>query len=563
MEKRLKEFLCALILIFAISGISFGSSTKAINFMDLEITRSGVLIPSGHVSSADLSMYIPQNYYDIKSNVNWSIVDDRYGNKMVHLHFENLAGEIPYKVVVRVKNSAKYIDKPNRLSSGRFEETPLIKSNDDMIKFSYGRNSVDGFLKLFKYASSFKYDKSLSKVQMPSDWSFENKRGTCDELSNCLIALAELSGVKARAVDGYAYRSPGEKTLGNHAWVQVLTDKGWMNADPTWNELGYLDASHIVLAYLPDTNMTEEIKYKGSGSISWKKNEDKFRIINYTYFNPVEISASYDGGYEGYIKANLIGPCYMADLNALSCVDDGNPVVDIKDNNRLVWFCDNKTVYWAYESNGKPNGVCPINIYDQSGVKKTVDINLKPTYGEVSIVAPDTVSSGNNFTLRVLTRKNFVLFSPNLTLPNARGLNIKLWDPGVYKFYAFDGNLFEKDVSVVKKKLFNITISSPDDVYGKFNVSVSVDNLGDERNVALEVTYGHQIYKKRFDLKNHSVFTFQFNSEKNENVVKAIVSDGDVELSTKQVNVKGSLLQDVVNILNYIWNYLLNFVDSF
>ena len=549
------------IFLLFINSVAFCMSTKSINYMELEVTRSGKIIPNGKISSADILIYVPQNCYDINSNVNWSLTKDRYGNNMVHLHWNNLNSESSYYVTARVKNIANYIQTPEKFVKGNYIETPLLKSNSNMMKFAYGRNSIDGVVKLFKFVSSFKYDKSLSDVQMPADWTFENKRGTCDELSNCLISLFLISGIKSRAVVGYAYRSPKDKTLGNHAWVQILTDKGWMNADPTWNELGYLDASHVVLAYLPDTNMTESLQYLGTGSIKWIKNDDKFNIINYTYSEPIKISSSYEGGNEGYIKANLIGPCFMADLNILSCVDANKPVLNIRDKRRSVWFCGNKSVYWAYDSKNF-NGICPTKIYDQSGVTNTVNIRSGKTTGNVIITSPDTVNVGDEFSLEVFTNKNFVLFSPNISLPSAKKLKIRLWDPGIYKFYAFDGRLYEKDVNIVKKKIFNIHIISLDKVKGNFNVSVIVNSLDGKKNATLEIIYGSQNYKSSFEVDKQKIITVKFKPEIDKEIIKAIVSsNSDVEIATKHITVEKTLIQKILDIINNIFDKFSNWLS--
>ncbi len=552
MRKELKLLLSVLL----ISGISYSSSTKAINYMELDVIRSGELVPTGHISSLDVYLYVPQKYVYLDANAQWSIVKDKYGNKMVRLHWDDVDDKISYQVVARVRNVAHSIDEPTKFSVGNLVETPLIKVNDDMVKFSYGKNSLDGFLKLFRFVSSFSYDTELSDIQMPADWVFENKRGTCDEFSNCLAALSELAGIKTRVVVGYAYRSPKDKRLGNHAWVQVHTDKGWLDADPTWRELGYIDGSHIVLAYLPDTNMTEKIKYVGSGDVEWRKNEDVFKIINVSYSEPIKFDLEYGGGNNGYLKASLIGPCYMADLKALSCVDGDKMVLDIKDDSRLVWFCGNTTVFWAYTSSGF-SGVCPVKIYDQSGVSSIVNVESGKTEGNVRIDGPDTVSIGEEFTLSVATDRDFVLFSPNFTLPISKKLRIKIHDPGIYKFYAFDGRLYEKDVSVVREKSFDVDVTAPQTVKGRFNVTVYIKPLKDTYAI-MEISYGNQKYTEKLHLIGDYVVSKEFDAESS-GPIRVVVSDGDVVIKTVYVEAEKSIIEKLLEFVDKLLTY---FSDS-
>ncbi len=545
MYKELKYFL---IMELLFSGIAFANLTvKSINYMNVAITRSGRITTQGDVRDVCVYLYAPKNFYDIKSPNNYSFVEDKFGNKMIKLKTtEN------YSVTFFVRQFAKY-GRPTKLVRGNDEFTNLTEYNREMERYSFGKSSLEGFVKMLKYVSSFKYDKNLSNVQMPADWVFEHKRGTCDEFSNCLVSLAKLAGIKARAVVGYAYRSPNDKILGNHAWIQIFTDDGWVDADPTWKEFGYLDASHIPVAFLPDTNMSEHMRYTGSGYVHWIKNPDTFKIIEMNYSKPIKMEGGYYGGDNGVLFVKLIGPCYMADLNPLSCVSDGRTVLDIYDKKRLVWFCRNKTVYWAYNSYDF-NGVCPTNIYDQSGVMTTVDVKSKKTSGNVRIISPDNVVPGEEFEIRAVGNKR-IIFSPNISIPNASVMRLKLFDPGLYKFYAFGGNLCEKDVAVVSKRDFNLSVSCPKEVSGKFNVTVGV--VG--KDVRIKVKYGDQIYYDKYSRSSTKNFTFVSNPKFSE--VEVIASDGSVEIKTVSIKIKKDFKYYVGRIIDF-FSGLLKYFSS-
>ena len=530
MGKGLKYFFLIMLVPVVVAG---NLTTKSIAHMDVEIVRSGTVV-AHNARDIRLYMYVPYGCYKIESSTNYTFSNDSYGNKMIVLRATG-----PYNVTFFVRSNAKY-GRPTKIVKGRSERTPLTNYDLDMEKYAAWSGSLQGFVEMLKYVSSFKYDKSLSSKQMPAVWTFHNRRGTCDEFSNCLASLSELAGIKTRVVVGYAYRSSADKTLGNHAWVQILTDDGWVDADPTWREFGYIDGSHIPLAYLPDTNISEKVKFIGN-DVDWIKNPDEFKILDVSYKEPVRITTGYVGGDTGYIYANLTGPCYMADLNVLSCVSGNSSVLNIRDRPRLVWFCGNETVFWAYSSD-EFNGLCPTVVYDGSGITSTVTVRSKPTHGSAFISAPDNVFPGEQFRLSAYGN-NPIVFSPNLSLPNSTKFLVTFYRPGIYKFYAFDGRLYEKDVNVVASKDFDINVSCPKEVHGIFNVTVSVRG---KKNVTVEVSYGDET--KFAEVNGSSVFTFD--ATPNADTVKVIARDGDILIRTVNVEYRRTLFERILEIIS-------------
>ena len=71
--------------------------------------------------------------------------------------------------------------------------------------------------------------------------------------------MSRAVGVPARSVGGVIYGPDG--TWGYHAWAEVYLD-GWVPVDPTWNEIGWLDALHIELGKFEDTgDQKTEVRY--------------------------------------------------------------------------------------------------------------------------------------------------------------------------------------------------------------------------------------------------------------------------------------------------------------
>jgi hypothetical protein len=61
--------------------------------------------------------------------------------------------------------------------------------------------------------------------------------------------MIETIGFKARYVSGYVYTTAWQA----HAWVEVyVPGYGWLPVDPTFNQIGILDNTHIAIAYGQD-----------------------------------------------------------------------------------------------------------------------------------------------------------------------------------------------------------------------------------------------------------------------------------------------------------------------
>jgi transglutaminase-like putative cysteine protease len=110
-----------------------------------------------------------------------------------------------------------------------------------------------------------KYDLKYGNEAKNSTWTFENRKGTCDEFSVLFIAMCRSIGIPARYVSGIAYSNmPEINGFGSHAWAEAyFPGTGWVSFDPTYNQHGYTDSSHIKFMDSPDA---EEIP----ASYSWK-----------------------------------------------------------------------------------------------------------------------------------------------------------------------------------------------------------------------------------------------------------------------------------------------------
>jgi hypothetical protein len=77
----------------------------------------------------------------------------------------------------------------------------------------------------------------------------QQRRGVCTEYTLLFSTLARSLGYPTRFVGGYAY-SPQQDAWQGHSWAEVWLGE-WVAVDPTWLEVGSVDATHIVLTKGP------------------------------------------------------------------------------------------------------------------------------------------------------------------------------------------------------------------------------------------------------------------------------------------------------------------------
>lgn len=117
-------------------------------------------------------------------------------------------------------------------------------------------------------------DYDLSTVTQDPDQTssevFVSKAGVCKEITHLYISMMRSLGIPARVVTGYAYTNSQEvidfvgSPWGGHAWAEVLIGDTWVPFDLTYNQYGFVDATHIVLDKSPSIR-PNSIKINGSG----------------------------------------------------------------------------------------------------------------------------------------------------------------------------------------------------------------------------------------------------------------------------------------------------------
>lgn len=273
--------------------------------LDVQITQQGVISVGGTIDSMELTLMIPQQtenqkveqvsiiVQDTQGNQldhSWEKIRDKAGNSLAQMKIKNPPNKIKYILQSYVTASGiKTMEIPQGYSipsdvSEYLKPTSQIQSNDPKIRelaAQITKDCRDDFEKIAKLAiwidKNIQYDKS---IDTPKDalWVLDNKRGVCNEFAILFAALSRSLGIPTRFVSGNAY---GNRTWEGHAWAEVYLGK-WVPVDPTWLEVGNLDATHIKFAVGNDSVSKDKVKVWGirTGGIEWSKEDTDIKILN-------------------------------------------------------------------------------------------------------------------------------------------------------------------------------------------------------------------------------------------------------------------------------------------
>ncbi len=92
------------------------------------------------------------------------------------------------------------------------------------------------------------YNMSYWGSPAPATEVFWRPAGVCVGYSHLFIAMAKSLGFETRFASGYAFSGDWQA----HAWAEVKIGEEWVPVDPTFGEMGILDARHITASYSND-----------------------------------------------------------------------------------------------------------------------------------------------------------------------------------------------------------------------------------------------------------------------------------------------------------------------
>jgi transglutaminase-like putative cysteine protease len=481
------------------------SNPEAVSYLHAEVTRSGSVYlfdnsPLQTARELTVTLTVPQNTSRQRTFIKsmegadrYSVTEDIWGNRLVRLHWDvpELKKRIYYKLVSDVE-----VFDGEESSGGRFQETGLTKPNPEIAKTAYELTyGLDDMQRLFALTEwiyrNTRYDNDAKSFTESAAWTYQNRRGTCDEFSNLLVSMLRLLGYSPRYVVGYAY----SENWGQHGWVEADYQGKALSLDPTWLE-SPVDSTHIKVAELPDSNLTENVEVRGGQiTIDWNKDEPEIKVVSHREGPKVTIAArlmpeNSTGDSYSLLETDFANPgCLLTNVNAKSCVmSGGEGFLSVSQKSQTLAFCGSKRIYWFLKSPEVESGMvytCPVIVYG-AGAEKTVTAGVEPDSRKRLVTkasSQDVFTPGQGFEVETVTENTgreteaasvYLFFkdyvqSKSFELGPGQSASIK-WtlkapaSPGSHEFTVFSssGELMTRNITVVSQRHAQIeNISAP------------------------------------------------------------------------------------------------------
>jgi len=278
-----------------------------------------------------------ENYYydDAGNKIPAKIEEDEFENKYVVFEINpitrneyvfRIEGNIVYENNHVYKNNTYDLSEPitNEIAGEDVESfmkpTRFIKSGDQEIINTVEniKQTNDALSELVLFTNwvnhNIEYDLSYSEMMLDAIQVLKNRKGVCNEISILTAALLRARGFPVKYVVGIANTS---EFWGPHAWLEVfIPGQGWIYVDPTYNEIGFVDVTHIAFTKLKDSSESEDLITTRSNTLSVNFDE---KILS-TKINNIKTFS--DAIYDNFVNI---------EINNVSRIKSGS-LLDVKLN---------------------------------------------------------------------------------------------------------------------------------------------------------------------------------------------------------------------------------------
>ncbi|GEM_PF-2722584 len=441
-------FVFTPILLITLITLSYSEQATTFNpvsvsYLKTNLMREGTISPTtGYMYDLQLNLSVPQETHyqsismDLPENYSLYTAGD---NQFLLINANERATSYTYRVAVDVETSSRSISSLNdTYSLGRelapyTKETSHIKFSDEIRSMARNitrdyRDDIDKIAALAVWVNSYiTYDFGEVGKNKDSTLVYTNPVGVCVEYTNLFLALSRSLGYPSRAVLGYTY-SP-EYGWQMHSWAEVYVGNEWVGVDPTWLEVGYIDATHIPMYFSDDTGFAEyarayftergaELVWEGRGSPGSAAEEIK--IIDYREDTlPYEIKIvpedNFGFGSDGALLLTINSLDYrMFTMRIAPCASDSEIVAfgqkDINVfmhpgmNNVIVPFKVSDSLNTNY------NYFCPVVVSHNFGTD-IVNVNVSGMKGNAgTFSAVISKFTGKDATVHISSLSNKELF---------------------------------------------------------------------------------------------------------------------------------------------------------
>jgi transglutaminase-like putative cysteine protease len=276
------------LLIILLLPLAFASSPWFINDMDARITFTGTIdidheFTSSKTNWVEGSFFIVPKECPLQSSelirvspISYTLENDEYDNQFIKFRWTKPAdGHLEYELIwdVYVARLQYTIPSVGNMDDSISENVQQFLEPDDLTLWTgfmnakaesliEGSNStLEAVRRLSEWVSRYlTYDRSCWSESYPAKTTYHSRIGVCDEFTNLFSSLARSVGIPVRYVEGLVYS--GEE-WNYHAWAEVYIGE-WLPVDPTYNEVGFVDSSHISLAkVMSDSDVYNRLNWEG------------------------------------------------------------------------------------------------------------------------------------------------------------------------------------------------------------------------------------------------------------------------------------------------------------
>ncbi len=414
-----------LLVVPACLGYEIGNPRTVTEARFLVSYSGSILAPPGSATLVVINESIPMNYSSpylyqvVHSRSTYPVVTDEHGNPYAMITLVNPSGLVKYEHSYTVETRTRPITSlPSSYSIPPEYEKYLLPAegiesdNPDIRELArrIASNATTDFEKLALLTrwvhENVEYDESLAGAHKPASWVLEHKRGVCAEHATLLAAMLRSIGIPARYVSSYAY---GDDGMEAHAFVEAYLGK-WIPADPTWLEVGTIDATHFVTALLPGNTLPNPMIAQGEnpGLVEWTRNKEVVSPLysrNDSFFSSFSILSPgrvlAPGDY--FVLATRVNTTSytVMDLEMVPCRGAEDYIQNVTSSpGFLVLEPGRERVYYSlYRVDPSfPEGLvlsCPFRVYAQDGrsLEATISVMEDTSRAPVLTVSPSKKST--------------------------------------------------------------------------------------------------------------------------------------------------------------------------
>ncbi len=332
-KKSLFSLFLLLILIGSAQAVNFGP--KDIGAARITVIQNWTINFSNNIPSFfDLKVFGFKNTYfqnasiDAVASLPYTQGTDSLGNTVLTFHLTPTSSvetvELESIVDLNYYNSPTYSNTPNityldptsitGYDPQMLDQAQLLVqgSNSNLEKLT----SITNFVHNWITYAGFGYGPSINNAT----YIYYARHGFCGDYAHLEIALLKAVGIPARFVAGLVCSdnctdfANSQTNWGSHGWIEAYIGGQWIPADPTFNEVGVLDATHAKFYQGPDQLSFQE---QYSSPYNYPLQQVISTIVRNTsvqvnYFTPATPQAQ----LSIYIPENTVGPNSIVNITA-------------------------------------------------------------------------------------------------------------------------------------------------------------------------------------------------------------------------------------------------------